>query len=296
MPETPRGNKFLLVVQDYFSKWVELFALPAKRAKLIAQKLHEEYFTRYGVPLRLHSDQGKEFDNALIKELCLVWGIKKQRTTAFHPQSNGMVERTNRSVKSLLRMTEDVQNSSLTWDLKLPEVRCVLNNTRHCTTGFSPRQLFMSQCNDARLPVDLFYGAETLEERTLCYHEYIEERVMICQEVAELARRSIGKAMRSQFSGRERAGFKIRDYKAGDWVLRWWPPAANDKLDPRMFDGPYQVKKVDPENNTVKLELPTAGRSKSTQLRDVNMSSIKPVLTDEKGNVLYADAFYIYDL
>ena len=102
-PVTKAGNQFILVVQDYCSRFVELFAIPDKRAVTIVAKLDDEIFLRYGSCERLHSDQGREFINSLVKALCAYWGVERTNTSPYRPQSNGLVERSNKNIKSILR-------------------------------------------------------------------------------------------------------------------------------------------------------------------------------------------------
>ena len=156
LPVTKHGNRYLLVVQDYFSKYVELYALPTKESKHIVEILHNEYFTRYGVPLKLYSDKGREFDNALMEELCDLLKITPQTSCGYNPPVNGMVERTNCTVKNLLRNLIITTNCPATIG-KLAEIRCAYNNTVHSTTGFTLHQLKFSQSWEARLPTELFY-------------------------------------------------------------------------------------------------------------------------------------------
>ena len=81
-------------------------------ASTIVQILMNEFITRYGVPEILHTDQGRNFESSLIKELCRTLGINKTRTLPYHPQSDGMVERFNRTLLNMLSITtdENVQN------------------------------------------------------------------------------------------------------------------------------------------------------------------------------------------
>jgi transposase InsO family protein len=96
LPKTPRGNRYVLVVADYFTRWVEAFAVPDQRSETIARTLIDGVFTRHGFPLILHSDQGRNFESNLIKEMCKILGIEKVRTSPYHPQCDGLVERMNR--------------------------------------------------------------------------------------------------------------------------------------------------------------------------------------------------------
>ena len=89
LPRSNRGNRYLLVLSDYFTKWVEAYAIPNQEAITVARKFVEEFVCRFGVPLSVHTDQGRQFESALFQELCDMLDIDKSRTTPFHPQSDG---------------------------------------------------------------------------------------------------------------------------------------------------------------------------------------------------------------
>ena len=105
------------------------------KASTIAQILMNEFITRYGVPEILHTDQGRNFESSLIKELCHTLGINKTRTSPYHPQSDGMVERFNRTLLNMLTITtdENVQN----WDTLLPGLMMAYRSSVHETTKFT---------------------------------------------------------------------------------------------------------------------------------------------------------------
>ena len=90
---------------DYFTKWIEVFAIPDQQAPTVAQKLVDEVFSRLGMPEQLHSDKGKQFEGTLIKELCKILNISKSRTTSYHPQCDGLVERFNRTLQDMIATT-----------------------------------------------------------------------------------------------------------------------------------------------------------------------------------------------
>lgn len=95
MPESLGGNSYVLVVADYFSRWVEAFPIPNQEATTVARKLADKVFCRYSPPEQLHSDQGRQFESILLAEVCGLLGIpkKKNDNDAYHPQSDEFVER-----------------------------------------------------------------------------------------------------------------------------------------------------------------------------------------------------------
>ena len=103
MPETPAGNRWILVIMDHFTRWQDAIAIPAATTPVVAATLDQRVFCYLGLPEHLHSDQGAQFESQLMEELCTLWRIDKTHTTPYHPQSNGIVERSNRHLGDSLR-------------------------------------------------------------------------------------------------------------------------------------------------------------------------------------------------
>lgn len=138
-PTTERGHKYILVVSDYFTRWVEAFPLKTQESKEVANSLVHNFFSRYGIPSALHSDQGRTFESNVFQEMCSILGIRKTRTSPYHPQSDGLVERFNRTLmNSLSAYVNDTQTD---WDIKLPLVMMSYRSNVHESTGYSPHYL-----------------------------------------------------------------------------------------------------------------------------------------------------------
>ena len=114
LPQTDRGNVYILVICDYFTKYVEAFALPDQQADTVAIGFIEGWVTRLGVPRELHTDQGSNFESELFREMCKLLGIYKTRTTPRNPKSDGLVERQNKTLEKLLGMM--VAENQFDWD------------------------------------------------------------------------------------------------------------------------------------------------------------------------------------
>ena len=97
-----KGHKYILVVCDYFTRYIEAYPLADKTARSVADALMDKWLPTYGFPLFLHSDQGKEFDNAMVHKLSELLGTVKTKTTPYHPRSDGLVEHFNRTRNVLL--------------------------------------------------------------------------------------------------------------------------------------------------------------------------------------------------
>ena len=154
LPETLRGNKYILVVGEYFTKWKEAFPLKDTEALTIAKVFVNEFVCRFGVPDSLHTDQGRNFEAKVLKEVCQLLGVKKTRTTPYHPQSDGLVERFNRTLLDMLSMA--VKDDERDWDLLLSTLLFAYRTSRHVTTGVTPFELMYGR--DARLPEAVLFS------------------------------------------------------------------------------------------------------------------------------------------
>lgn len=94
LPETKNGNKYILMIIDQFTKWIECFPLPNQKTERIAKSFVDNIICRLGCPLELHTDQGKNMDGTIMRQICELLQIAKTRTTPYHPASNGQVEDT----------------------------------------------------------------------------------------------------------------------------------------------------------------------------------------------------------
>ena len=104
LPTATDGSKYILVLVDHFTKWVEAYSLPDQEASTCMRAAYEGFFSRFGYPLQIHTDQGRNFERQLFKELCTIMGVLKTRTTPFHPRSDGITERANRTLRQMLRV------------------------------------------------------------------------------------------------------------------------------------------------------------------------------------------------
>ncbi|GFV71119.1 retrovirus-related Pol polyprotein from transposon 412 [Trichonephila clavipes] len=168
LPRPSDGNNNILVVMDYFTKWPEAYPIP-DQASTVAEILVQHWIPRFGVPLQLLSDQGRNFDSAVCKRLCAILAIDKTRTTTLHPLSDGMVERFNRTILNNLSLL--VSSNQQNWDKKLPFFLLAYRSAVHETTGYSPSQMLFGR--DLRLPADLLFSRPP--DAPLAPEEYIEK-------------------------------------------------------------------------------------------------------------------------
>ena len=232
---TARGNRYVLVIVDCFTRWTEAFPLPDKTAQSVADAFFNNVVCRFGMPIVIHSDQGREFENKILHELCLIGGSHKTRMSPYHPESDGMVERFNRTLLMMLAMVAGKNRDD--WDDLLPAVMMAYRSSVHKSTGYSPyRLMFGEECT---LPMDIGLPAEPSqpqEELTSPYAIWVRDAL---EEAYEQVRLHSGQAVRRQKRLFDRRAVK-RIFAKGDWVMRYYAPAKKCKLD-SAWVGPYLV-------------------------------------------------------
>ena len=152
-----KGNTLILLIVDQFTKWVECYPLPDQSAELVAKTMVDEFFSRFGCPLEIHTDQGKNFMSNLFSNLCGLLQIAKTRTTSYHPQGNGQVERVNRTLLQMIRCLRD--KNIRNWDLYLPQLSGAIRATRNRSTGFTRNKLMLGR--EVFKPSDLVFEVPT---------------------------------------------------------------------------------------------------------------------------------------
>ena len=131
--ESDAGNSYVLVAGDHFTKWMEAYAIPNQEVITVARKLTDEMFCRFSPPEQLHSDQGRQFESELLKEICRILNVKKTRTSPYHPQCDGLVERFNRTLLDMLGTT--TQDHPFDWEDQIHKVCMAYNTSVHASTG-----------------------------------------------------------------------------------------------------------------------------------------------------------------
>ena len=164
----------VLIMQDHFSKHVEAYVVQDQKARTAAEALCSGYFGLFRAPAYLLSDKGKSFTTTVVEDLCTLYGVKKLRTSSYHAQTNGQVERMNQTLIHLIGKLD--KDKKACWSKHLPELLMAYNSTRSVVTGYSPHFLLFG--SRPRIPVDYLFP--TL--RDMPHKSKLEESVALHQK------------------------------------------------------------------------------------------------------------------
>ena len=153
LPKTSQGNEHILVMVDQFTKWVECVPLPSQTAEVTAHAAVREFFGRFGCPLQIFTDQGRNFESRLFVSLCNALQIHKTKTTPYWPSANGQVERFNRTLIEAIRCY--LGKSQSQWDKFLFQIAGAIRSTVNRSTGFTPNKLMLGR--ETNQPADLIF-------------------------------------------------------------------------------------------------------------------------------------------
>ncbi|KYO36569.1 hypothetical protein Y1Q_0024278 [Alligator mississippiensis] len=169
--ETDRKNiSNVLVVKDHFTRYAQAYPTRDQRATTVAKVLWEKYIVVYGLPEWFHSDQGRDFQSHLLREIFQMAGIRKSQTTPYHPQRDPQLERFNRTLLNMLGTLRNEQKDR--WSQHLALVHAY-NTTRNDTTGASPYSLMFGR--EPRLPLDLCFGVAKDQGESESYGQYAQK-------------------------------------------------------------------------------------------------------------------------
>ena len=153
--EPSKGNiENVLVITDHFTRYALAYPSKTQTAQATARILWDNFICHYGFPERFISDQGRNFESDLIKELCKIAGVKKVHTTPYHPQGNGQCERFNSTLCNMLGTLSEEEKSD--WKSHLGCMTHAYNCTKHASTTYSPYYLMFGR--HPRLPIDIEFG------------------------------------------------------------------------------------------------------------------------------------------
>src|SRR6516162_5555776 len=257
LPQTTNGNKYIIVAQDYFTKWPEAKAVKEATAKEVSQFIFEDIICRHGCPKKILSDRGSHFHNELIKNLTDKFEIKHNFSTPYHLKTNGLVERFNKTLcESLAKLSTENKD----WDQKIPMVLFAYRTKRQKSTQMKPFYLM--------------YGREENWLRMIENEDKTNEVSRVEQLINELPKQrneAREQNQKSQAKQKEYHDKHIRTnetFKIGDKVLYYnaakekqWSGKLEDKwkgpfyIHDVLLKGSYQIKEL----NGKVLKVPVNG-------------------------------------
>lgn len=237
-PPTDKGNRFILTLVDYATRFPQAKALPGIDTERVAEALLE-MFSYTGIPEEILTDMGSQFTSGLMKEVSRLISLKQLTTTPYHPMCNGLVERFNGTLKQMLkRMCIDRPKD---WDKYLPTVLFAYREVPQESLGFAPFELLYGRT--VRGPMTILkelWTKEIQDQQVKSTYQYVLDLRERLESTWELAQENLKKA-----THRHKVYFdkkaRVRNMKPGEKVLILLPSDSNKLL--MQWQGPYQIVK-----------------------------------------------------
>ena len=235
LPQTEKGNKYIVVAIDYFTKWPEAKALKEASAKEVSTFIFEDIICRHGCPQKILSDRGSHFNNQLIKDLTQKFEIRHNFSTLYHSKTNRLVERFN---KTLCEALAKLSQETTKWDENISPVLFAYRTKKNDSTKIQP--FYLTYGRQAKLPTDNDDIKESnISERLIHLIDKLpQERYQ--------AKIEITNSQEQQKEYYDKKGKRKQDFKIGEKVLYY--NAAKEKqwsgkLDEK-WKGPYYIHEI----------------------------------------------------
>ncbi|OBZ67992.1 hypothetical protein A0J61_11904, partial [Choanephora cucurbitarum] len=237
-----KGNKYMLMIMEFLSKWMITAALPSFDTDHVVQVLLFQVVLKYGVPERLITDNGSNFISKAMRQVCARLGIQRSLTSVEHPQLDGLVERANRTIKTSLAIC--TEGNPAEWDENLPFVTFDYNTAKQTSTGYSSFEVMYGR--KARIPV--MPNLELQEEKTYeteAWAAYLKNQIPL---IHGRALKNIEKAQVKQKRAYNKGNRVKYDYNIGDLVAR--KNLEKSGFPKERWSGPWVVVAVNNEECT----------------------------------------------
>ena len=235
-PCSDRGHRYILVLVDYATRYPEATPLKSIEAERVAEEL-VVMFTRLGFPREVLTDMGSQFTSKVMKEVSRLLSIKQLTTTPYHPACNGLVERFNGSLKSLLRKICEERPKD--WDRYIAPLLFAYRETPHDSTGFAPFELLYGRTVRGPMSIlrDLWTeDVETPETKTV--YQYVIDLKNRLEETCKLAQKELAKS-KARYTKYYNRRARARKFAVGDEVLLLLPTDHNKLI--MHWKGPFTV-------------------------------------------------------
>ncbi|XP_069138991.1 uncharacterized protein [Argopecten irradians] len=235
-PATARGNRFILTVVDYATRYPEAVALPGIETERVAEALVDIY-SRVGIPREVLTDQGSQFTSDLMKEVSRLLSIRRFTTTPYHPMCNGLVERFNGTLKQMLkRMCAERPKD---WDKYINSLLFAYREVPQESLGFSPFELLYGRT--VRGPMMILrelWTKDVADDDVKTTYQYVVDLRERLEETCKLAQEQLSSAKVRQAKYYNRKA-KVRTMEPGQRVLVLLPTKRNKLL--MQWRGPFVI-------------------------------------------------------
>ena len=237
-PVSERGHRYILTIVDYATRYPEAVPLRKIDTVSVADALLE-VFSRVGFPNEILSDLGTQFTSDLMKEICRLVSVKQLFTTPYNPKCNGLTERINGVIKTMVKRM--CQERPKDWDRYLPAVLFAYREVPQASTGFAPFELLYGRTVRGPMQAlkELWVGSQEPEERNA--YQYVLDLRQKLEDTCKIARESLYQAQ-GKYKHYYDKKAKHRSFAVGDLVLLLLPTEHN-KLT-LQWKGPYKVSRV----------------------------------------------------
>lgn len=236
LPKTSKGNKYVLVIVDYATRFPEAFPLRAPTSQNIADKMIE-LFSHVGFPKEVLTDQGTPFISKLMKEVCKTLHIHPLRTAVYHPQTDGLVERYNQTIKTTLKKMLLLEKTE--WDRLLPLALFVIRSQVQSSLGCSAFEMLYGRVPRTLLEITKEAWEHEEPNDTRAMLDYTQELRSKLGKIRELAYSSLERSQTRQKQHYDK-GKRWRSVDVGDLVLVLLPSSSHKFQ--RTWMGPYRVR------------------------------------------------------
>lgn len=273
LPTSSVGNRWVIVATDYLTRYAETKAIQRGTAEEVARFFIENIVLRHGAPSIVITDRGTAFTAALLDHVLVLSGTIHRKSTAYHPQTNGLTERLNKTLEDMLSMYVDIEHKN--WDEILPYITFAYNTAKQETTRMTPFSLVHGR--EVRTMLDAMLPHECDDNETSA--DAFTQRA---EEARQLARLRIYQQQEYD-AGRYNQRHTPVTYETGDRVWVWTPVrrrGLSEKLLRRYF-GPYRVlRRLSDVTYEVVPDSPNCSRRRQHRPELVHVVRIKPYVSE----------------
>ena len=247
LPLSSTKLQYVAVIVDAFTKLLVTFPLRHKTSIAFLQGMHRHYICNYGIPQFIYADNGGEFKNELMADLCRVYNIRHATCSGYTPKANGLAERSVQTITNLLRTS--VSNSPKSWDVLLHHVTFMINATVSTATGYSP--FFLTFGRYPNLHDSAYYKGPAI-----CHTQYVAKLVHELSRVHALVHNTLHvkhKADKQRYDNHA----KQPNFSVGDIVFLYKPSPSDSRKLSDLYEGPFVITTCLPRNKVLIRHLHT---------------------------------------